>query len=155
MQFSLWKFLALIAILGATIGLYARAASAPYQTDGGGLYQTSQGSMYGQTRMFGDKQLVCWVIFPATARIGDSVGPGRPGTAEVHFSRRYGVFLNGKPFKLEAVVYVATVDKTLRPVPLTDEELKQVFNVGSAVWLKKIEPVIDEEYQRGAAAGKH
>ena len=152
MRFSLWKLLVLVALLGAAIGLYARTASAPYQSDGGGLYQTTQGSMYSQTRMYVDKQLVCWVIVPATANLVVSGGLGPPGTADIDFSRRYGVFLNGKPFKLDAVVYVATRDKTLRPVPLTEEELEQVFNVSSTVWRQKIEPVIDEEYERGRLA---
>jgi hypothetical protein len=37
----------------------------------------------------------------------------------------------------------------VQSIPLTQGELKQVLNFGAQVWLRKIEPVIDEEYQRG------
>ncbi len=63
-----------------------------------------------------------------------------------------GIYLKGKRVPMTARVFVYTVDKTMRPIPLMDEELEQLLPPGSTVWFKKIEPVIDEEYERGRLA---
>ncbi len=74
---------------------------------------------------------------------------GSPGDVTLN---KKGICLNGKPIPMMDRVFVYTVDKTMRTIALTDEELEQVLVPGSTVWLKKIEPVIDEEYERGRLA---
>ena len=47
---------------------------------------------------------------------------------------------------MTARMFIYTPKHEMRPISLTNEELGQVLVPGSPVWLKKIEPVIDEEY---------
>ena len=53
------------------------------------------------------------------------------------------IYVGGKLVPMTARVFVYTVDRTMRPIPLTNEELGQVLVPESPVWLRKIEPVID------------
>jgi hypothetical protein len=71
----------------------------------------------------------------------------------------HGLYLNGKKYPTEGdeFIYVLTNDHRLRPVRgLTASEVRTLKSVTPdvdlttlAVWREKVEPVIDEEFERG------
>ncbi len=154
MRFGLWKFLLLVVLAAMALGFYGRQWLHPYRVTAGDYYTTAKGNAYARTMWTVGGRLYYCVLCPRSIDVDSwNTGFAEPGDTGVDLSEN-GIFLDGRQVPMTARVFVYTVHKQMRPVPLAKEELEQVLNFGSMVWLKKIEPVIDEEYQRGAAARK-
>lgn len=149
MRIGLKTFLIVAVVVAAVGGFYLQHFLRWDCMTSSGV--TSSGSRYNYARFLDYGDLRYLAIRPASFDSGWAVGTSYSwSTSYLQLSPR-GIYVGGKLVPMTARVFVYTVDRTMRPIPLTNEELGQVLVHGSPVWLKKIEPVIDEEYQRGLA----
>ncbi len=138
MRIGLGEYLVVVGVLGAAIGLYARYGND--QVTAGSDHTTAKGSPYDLTVWLRRGELYYCVLRPKSFPSGNwCVGGHTPGTRDVDLVDA-GIYLKGKRVPMTARVFVYTVDKTMRPIPLTDEELGQLLPPAPLSGLRRSSP---------------
>ena len=170
MRYGLKRLVLMVGVAGMFLGLWAQQRYFPKFGLQRGSARTSGGAFYDLTIVYRYDNLDYCVARPSSFDSGGWRNGRRGPSSDKSFVEvcGNGLFVDKKRIAMDSHVYVYTIDRTMRPIELTDEEYAQLRKdmapiasrgplsaapmVSTPVWRTKVEPVLDEEYQRGPTA---